>query len=77
MDSLISELESQLVSAFLIQIKATNKVVAGTKGQNKCVCLNTPRLQFQSPPSENWNNGEGGKLKKRGLFQINKRVDCE
>ncbi len=50
----------------------SNNVIAGTKGQNKCVCLNILRLQFQSPPHERWNNGEGGKLKKRGLFQINK-----
>lgn len=27
-----------------------NNVISGTKGQNKCVCLNVPRLQFQSPP---------------------------
>lgn len=50
----------------------SDNVIAGTKGQNKCVCLNILRLQFQSPPHEKANNGEGGKLKKRGLFQINK-----
>lgn len=52
----------------------SNNVIAGTKGQNKCVCLNILRLQFQSSPHEKWNNAEGGKLRKRGLFQINKRV---
>jgi len=50
----------------------SNNVIAVTKGQNKCVCLNILRLQFQSPPHEKSNNGEGGKFKKRGLFQINK-----
>lgn len=50
----------------------SNNVIAGTKGQNKCVCLNILRLQFQSLPREESNNGKGGKLKKRGLFQINK-----
>lgn len=53
-------------------LSLSNDVIAGTRGQNKCVCLNIPRLQFQSPPHERLNNGEGWKLKKPGFFQINK-----
>lgn len=60
------------MDAFLIQIKATTgslvviMLLLALKGKTN-VCLNILRLQFQSPPSENWNNGEGGKFKKRGL----------
>lgn len=84
--SLVSALISKCKSFISVEVKAvecsidpnwqclsdSNNVIAVTKGQNKCVCLNILRLQFQSPPHEKSNNGEGGKLKKRGLFQTNK-----
>lgn len=55
-----------------------NNVIAGTKGQNKCVSLNILGLQFQSPPREKPNNREGGKFKKAGsLSNKQARADVE